>query len=457
MQNRPIPPLIPGSFNNSSLYSEITKMSTLEVQNSVSFFGADPTNQLIPNNQSMNSIIPLLQSYGLVGTGFCMQDGGKLVGLGGVGTQNQGISVALSFDGTTLAVGALADNTRIGAVWVFTKTNGFWSQQTPSKLTGSSQIGEAYFGASVSLSSDGNTLAVGGYRDNSDIGATWIFIRNDNIWTQQAKLVGTGNINSSYQGCSIALSSDGNTLVVGGQANNDSEGAIWIFTRTGTNWIQEAGPLVGSGAIGNANQGCSVDISQDGNTVAVGGFADDSNIGATWVYVKSGGIWSQQGSKLVGSGYIGNSGQGYSVSIRKNTLVSGGIFDNNNIGATWVFKRTGITWSQVGNKIIGTGSIGNAQQGTSVSLSDDENTFITSGGSDNNNIGAVWVFTLENGLWTQIGNKLIGGGYVGNIVGFGFDLDSVFISGDGKTIAVGGPQDLNDGIQVGATWIFLKY
>ena len=72
-------------------------------------------------------------------------------------------------------------------------------------------------GTAVSLSSDGNTLAVGGINDNSEPGATWIFTRNNNgAQTQQgAKLVGTGNVGTSDQGISVSLLSDENTLAVG--------------------------------------------------------------------------------------------------------------------------------------------------------------------------------------------------------------------------------------------------
>jgi hypothetical protein len=82
----------------------------------------------------------------------------------------------------------------------------------------------------VSLSADGNTLAVGGSNDNGAVGATWIFIRFGSTWTQQGiKLVGSGVPNSAYQGSTVSFSADGNTLAVGGPRDVSNLGATWIF------------------------------------------------------------------------------------------------------------------------------------------------------------------------------------------------------------------------------------
>ena len=151
---------------------------------------------------------------------------------------------------------------------------------------GTGAVGEGEQGHSVSLSADGNTLAVGGQSDNSGVGATWIFTRNGTTWTQRGtKLVGTGAVGSSQQGHSVSLSSDGTTLAVGGYGDSNSAGATWIFTRSGTVWTQQGTKLVGTGAIGPSFQGTSVSLSADGNTLAVGGPYDNNYTGATWIYV----------------------------------------------------------------------------------------------------------------------------------------------------------------------------
>jgi hypothetical protein len=88
---------------------------------------------------------------------------------------------------------------------------------------------------------------------------------------QGPKLVGTGAVAPSVQGDSVALSADGNTAIVGGCCDNSYTGAAWVFTRSGGVWTQQGDKLVGTGAVGNANQGWSVALSADGNTAIVGG------------------------------------------------------------------------------------------------------------------------------------------------------------------------------------------
>jgi hypothetical protein len=90
-------------------------------------------------------------------------------------------------------------------------------------------------GISVSLSSDGNTAVIGGFGDDNNMGAAWVFTRSDGVWNQKAKLVGTGVIVSpgaiggAEQGTSVAISGDGNTVLSGGPLD-DTAGAAWIFS-----------------------------------------------------------------------------------------------------------------------------------------------------------------------------------------------------------------------------------
>jgi hypothetical protein len=89
---------------------------------------------------------------------------------------------------------------------------------------------------------------------------------------------------------------------VGGYGDNSNTGAAWVYTRSGGVWTQQGSKLVGTGVIGSAEQGRSVALSGDGNTAIVGGNVDNSLTGAAWVYTRSNGVWTQQGSKLVGTG-----------------------------------------------------------------------------------------------------------------------------------------------------------
>lgn len=327
--------------------------------------------------------------------GIWTQQGSKLVGSGATGNASQGHSVALSADGNTLAIGGPTDNGNIGAVWIFTRNNGAWTQQG-SKLVGSGGIGNQAQGFSSSISANGDTVVFAGPNDNTNIGASWVFTRSNGAWTQQGnKLVGTGIIGaSSMQGQAVSISPDGNTFAVGGPSDNSGMGAAWVFTRTNGVWTQQS-KLVAVGNSGNAGLGYGISVSTDGNALAVGGINDSGSLGATWIFTRANGVWVQQGNKLVGSGSIGTSLQGRSVSISGdgNTLASGASVENSNIGATWIFTRTNGVWTQQGNKFVGSGISGTSSfQGFSVSISADGSTLAVGGFGDNSGIGATWIF-----------------------------------------------------------------
>jgi hypothetical protein len=335
--------------------------------------------------------------------GVWTQQGSKLVGTGAVGSATQGQSVALSADGDTALVGGPYDNPGYtfgfnargpgaGAVWFFTRSGGAWSQQG-SKVVGTGAVGDfVYQGESVALSADGNTALVGGPGDGS--GAAWVFTRSSgNVWSQQgSKLIATGAVRGEFgrleHGTSAALSADGDTAIVGGPGDNTLTGAAWIYTRSGNVWSQQGNKLVATGeAVAPFSfQGRSVALSADGNTAIVGG-----RNAAAWVYTRSGNVWNQQGSKLRGTGVVGQE-TSVALSADGNTALVGVPGDNSDTGAAWVYIRTGNVWSQHGGKLVGTGAVGNARQGWSVALSADGNTAIMGGDGDNSNVGAAWIF-----------------------------------------------------------------
>jgi hypothetical protein len=376
------------------------------------------------------------------------------------GQSRQGYSVSLDAHGDTLASGS---GFGVGATWVFKRCGANWTQESWGGLVGTGAIGDARQGISVSLSGDGNTLASGGAADNSNTGAVWIFMRNSGtaiIWTQQgSKLVGTGATGHAYQGNSVSLSGDGNTLASGGIFDNSNVGAVWVFTRSMGMWEQQGSKLVGSGAVigavGYCYQGTSVSLNFDGSTLASGGAEDNSHIGAVWVYMRSAsGMWTQQSTKLVGNGITGTiSNQGTSVSLSSdgNTLASGGQVDGGGyVGAVWVFTRNDGIWTQQGSKLVGTGAMGETYQGTSVSLTADGNMLVSGGRRDNSYVGAVWVFTRSTGgMWAQQGSKLVGTGGVGiSLQGY-----SVSMSSDGSTLADGG---FYDNSFTGGVWMWTR-
>ena len=284
--------------------------------------------------------------------GVWTQQGGKLLPADSGG--DAGSSVALSADGNTAIVGGPNANPLwfdphippvgfAGGAWVYTRSAGVWTRQG-STLLGSGAVSATFGngaqqGQSVALSADGNTALVGGPGDNGGSGATWVFTRSGSVWTQQgSKLAGTGALGNAAQGASVALSGDGNTVLVGGWRDNIGAGAVWVYTRSGGVWTQQGSKLAGTGAVGTAEQGNSVALSGDGNTAIVGGSDDNGGAGATWVYTRSGGVWTQQGGKLAGTGAAGNAEQGYAVALSGdgNTALAGGYGDGNT-GAAWVF------------------------------------------------------------------------------------------------------------------------
>ena len=379
-----------------------------------------------------------------------VQQGSKLVGTGAVGASSQGLPIVLSADGNTLAIGGPTDNSSAGAVWVFTRdSDGNWTQQG-NKLVGTGAVGSAGQGLGIALSADGNTLAFGGEADNGDAGAAWVFTRTAGVWSQQgSKLVGTGATGNANQGLDVALSADGNTLAVGGRADDTGIGATWVFTRTAGVWSQQGSKLVGTGNVGASVQGIAVALSADGNTLAVGGEGDDTLAGAVWVFTRTGSTWTQQGAKLTGSDAVTPSEQGQFVSLSAdgNTLAVGGPSDDTATGAAWIYTRSNGVWTQQGSKLVGTGATGAAGQGAGVSLSKIGDTLAVGGEFDNSSVGAVWIYTRENDVWTQQGSKLVGTGATGtsrqSIVAFDWE---------GKTLAVGGFGD-NGGL--GAAWVYV--
>lgn len=381
----------------------------------------------------------------------------KLTAIGLPSSPAFGSSVSLSDDASIAVVGAWGGTTgATGQAVIMNRTGSIWTQgQT---LVGSGAIGGANQGNSVAISGDGNTVIIGGPNDNNGIGAAWVFVKNGTTWTEQAKLVGTGGTGSSWQGFSVALSRDGNIAVIGGPSDNSSAGAAWIFTRSGNSWSQVGSKLVGSGAVGfsGSQQGFSVSISKNGSVIAVGAMKDGyANDGAVWVYRKSSSNWIQE-AKVTGS--INNTGASVALSGDGSRLVIGAPAYNGKQGGAVVVTYSNGNWTvdNNGNFLVGTLPVGYAQQGSSVSISEDGNTVVVGGGasvlkanSTDIGLGACWVFTRSGSNWTQQGNKYVGTGASGNSQ----QGASVAMSADGNTFITGGFGDNNYN---GAVWVFSK-
>jgi len=388
-----------------------------------------------------------------------LQQGLKLTGTGERGDGSFGYAVALSADGKTALIGCPDDNGDVGAAWIITHTNSGWVQQG-QKLTGDGEVGTAEFGLSVALSANGNTALIGGWYDDNGRGAAWVFTRTGSKWTAQGeKLTARGETGQGAFG-SVSLSADGNTALIGAPGDNNEVGAVWVFKRSGSIWTQQGTKLTGRGETGGGLFGVSVALSSTGNTALVGGSGDNDNIGAAWVLARSASGWAQQGAKLIGRGEtnIAQFGSTVALSARGNTALIGGAFDNHQTGAAWVFTRENSTWNQQGKKLTGQGEAGGSKSngpvviaagefGGSVALSAAGNVALIGGSGDYYRHGAAWVFTRSGSTWSELGKKLTGRGEDGTAY-FG---DSVALSGDGRTALIGGTGDSSS---VGAAWVF---
>jgi hypothetical protein len=311
----------------------------------------------------------------------------------------QGLSVAISGDGSTIIVGGPVYNSGQGAAWVYHLENGSWVFQ--AKLTDTAGAGASQ-GTAVALSSDGNTALVGVPDDASGVGAVWVYTRTNGTWnlTPQQKMVAGDALGFALQGLSVSLSGDGNTALFGGQSDNGGIGAAWVFTRPngGATWTEQQ-KLVGGTPLIVPNQGHYVALSSDGSTALVSGWHDNGNTGAVWAWVRSGSTWTQQQKFTPSDETPANGsffGSAVSLSSNGNTAVIGGYHDNGgtstlNVGATWIYSRSGTSWHEVG-KFEGTGASGTPAQGISVAISQDGHTVLTGGPGDTAGAGAFWVF-----------------------------------------------------------------
>ncbi|HXA53652.1 MAG TPA: FG-GAP repeat protein, partial [Solirubrobacteraceae bacterium] len=173
-----------------------------------------------------------------------------------------------------------------GAAWVFARSGSTWSQQGP-KLTGGEESGAGGFGWSVALSGDGDTALIGGQRDGESAGAAWVFARSGSAWSQQgAKLTGGGEQGKGLFGHAVALSGDGEEALVGAPRDDQDLGAAWVFARSGSTWLQRGAKLTGGDEQGKGELGWSVTLSGEGDTALIGGLGDDEHVGAAWVFVQ---------------------------------------------------------------------------------------------------------------------------------------------------------------------------
>lgn len=444
-----------------------------------------------------------------------------------------GLHMALAADGNTLAVGASGEDSNAtgvngsqvnnsaansGAVYVFVRNGAGWSQQAYIKASNTGVMD--YFGESIALSADGNTLAVGAsgesgnatgvngnQADNSaaNSGAVYVFVRSNGIWSQQAYVKASNTEANDVFGRSVALSAEGNTLAVGAggesssatgvngnQADNSatSSGAVYIFTRGNNNWTQQA--YVKATNTGASDSfGTSVALAADGNTLAIGASGEDLNSGAAYVFVRSVGVWSPQ-SYIKAS----NPGPGdyfafnIALSADGDTLAVGALYEASNAtgingnqadnsapysGAVYLFTHSNGNWGQQAYIKAGN-SEGSDYFGNSVALAADGNTLAVgaygedsyatgiNGDHTDNSIssgGAVYVFTRSAGSWSQRAYVKAGNpekqDYFGSSVALSADSKRLFIGATGEdsnATGINGNQNDNSTGNSGAVYLY---
>ncbi|MFK7748069.1 MAG: hypothetical protein AB8B65_06750 [Kordia sp.] len=367
-----------------------------------------------------------------------------------------------------------------------------------------------YLGWIVSLSDDGNTMAVASRQRSSNAGAAYVFIRTGTTWSQQAFITASNANNTDFFSNGLSLSGDGNTLAVGAfgedsnatgingnEADNSasSSGAVYVFIRTGTTWSQES-YIKASNAEGDDDFGWSVALSYNGNTLAVGARSEASsatgvngdetnnsasNSGASYIFTRVGTTWSQEAylkaSNTNGGGFFGHA---VALSDDGNTLAVGANFESTTIlqsGAVYVFTRSGITWSQ--EAFLKASNPGNGYTfGDSISFSSDGNIMAVGAmreGSATSGIdgdqtdtsaygtGAVYLLSRSGTTWTQ--TVYFKASNPGGFYNFGY---AVSLSNNGNALLVGcnredsnatginGDQNNTSASNSGAAYIFIN-
>ncbi|HXW58413.1 MAG TPA: hypothetical protein VEJ23_02930 [Solirubrobacteraceae bacterium] len=117
--------------------------------------------------------------------------------------------------------------------------------------------------------------------------------RTGSEWSDATTLVGGENsfgcgCNPFIVAASVALSVDGTTALIGDQGDaptpSGGVGAAWVFTRSGSTWIQDGPKLTAKEEVGSGEFGHAVAISSDGSRAVIGGDRDNGQVGAGWEF-----------------------------------------------------------------------------------------------------------------------------------------------------------------------------
>ncbi len=352
-----------------------------------------------------------------------------------------GCSVSLSSDGIVVAIGACRNDGNgynAGHVRIYQYISGIWTQ-IGEDIDG--EASEDYFGTSVSLSSDGSIVAIGGsWNDGNGIqsGHVRVYQNISGTWTQIGLDI-EGEAENDFSGASLCLNSNGTILAIGAHENDGNghnSGHVRIYKNISGTWTQIGADIDGESE--EDKSGCSVSLSSDGSIVAIGAIGNDVNgslCGHVRIYENIAGNWTQIGADI--DGEAENDYSGHSVSLSSDgTVVAIGALNNDGNGSyaghVRIYQNNAGAWTQIGSDIDGEANWDHS--GTSVTLSSD-GSIVAIGAKDNYGIGTksghVRVYQNIDGYWTKIISD-IDGEAVGDGSGF-----SVSLSSDGSFIAIG--------------------
>ena len=370
---------------------------------------------------------------------------------------------SVSIDGDTIVIGAWYDTdqgSHSGSAYVFTRnTDGSFGWTQRAKLTASDAAANDNFGECVSV--DGDTIVIGARWNDGQNGSAYVFTRNTagsltSGWTQRAKLTASNGAAGDHFGISVTI--DGDTIAIGAWGRTSYQGSAYIFTRNTagsltSGWTQRAQLTASDGAASDMFGG---NLSIDGDTVVVGAHGDDDNgsmSGSAYVFTRDtpGSLtsgWTQLIKLTASDGaaddQFGNNPfiHGAGVAVDGDTIVIGAPLDDDNgasSGSVYTFNIEK-NWVQVGNDIDGEAAYdysgGSSWIGRQVCMSDNgRRVAIGATGNDGGSIASSWghvrVYEESNNLWSQLGGDIDG---VGTADYFG---SCVAMDANGVRIAVG--------------------
>ena len=358
-------------------------------------------------------------------------------------------------DGISFGSGTTTFSLTFGPDWSATPTE--------RKIVASDAVAGDQFGIGVAISSDGNYVIVGAPLHLVE-GSAYVYVRSGSTWTQQARLVSSDLQANDYFGHSVSINSDGTYAIVGAYGEDtgaNGAGAAYIFTRSGSTWTQQQ-KIQASDAQASDLFGVTVSISGDGNYAIAGAYVEDtggSSAGSAYVFERSGSTWTQQ-QKIQASDAGFNKYFGYSVSLNSDgtyAAISSPRDNNDWTGSAYIFTRSGSTWTQQ-QKIQASDAAPGWRLGYSIAISGD-GAYVIVGSHYHDGVsyglGAAYVFERSGSTWTQQ-SMLIGEDSdrtAGDMFGY-----SVQINSDGTFAVVGAPRDRDNDVtpisNAGAVYVF---